>query len=151
MSDRRHLYRLLLVLLALGPVATASTSMGFQPVSGEELAMKSEPLAPGASAIILFRQVDCDDMRGSHEYDYFRIKILTEEGRKYADIEIPFVDNWSDVVNINARTIRPDGSIVNFDGKVFKKTVVKAKGYKFLAKTFTLPDVQVGSILEYYY
>jgi hypothetical protein len=28
---------------------------------------------------------------------------------------------------------------------------VKAKGWKYLAKTFTLPDVQVGSIIEYYY
>jgi len=66
-------------------------SVGFQPVSPEELRMTQEPLAPGASAIILFRQVDRDD-RGqtAHEDNYFRIKILTEEGRKYGDIEIPF-------------------------------------------------------------
>ena len=46
--------------------------------------MTSEPLAPGAPAIILYRQVDRDDNgRTSHEDDYIRIKILTEEGRKY--------------------------------------------------------------------
>jgi hypothetical protein len=28
---------------------------------------------------------------------------------------------------------------------------VKARGVKYMAKTFTLPDVQVGSLLEYYY
>ena len=52
---------------------------------------------------------------------------------------------------IRARTIRPDGSIADFDGKVFDKSIAKAKGLKYLAKTFTLPDVQVGSIIEYYY
>ncbi|HET7150113.1 MAG TPA: DUF3857 domain-containing protein, partial [Candidatus Acidoferrum sp.] len=55
------------------------------------------------------------------------------------------------VVGIRARTIRPDGSIVNFDGKVYEKEIVKARGVKFLAKTFTLSDVQAGSIIEYHY
>ena len=64
----------------------------FGPVPAEELKMKSEPLAPGAPAIILYRQVDRDDsgLQG-REYNYVRIKILTEEGRKYADIELPFL------------------------------------------------------------
>jgi hypothetical protein len=122
------------------------------PVSPEELKLSQEPQAPGAPAIILFRQVDRDD-RGltAHEYDYFRIKILTEEGRKYADIEIPSFKGNGNVVDIHARTIRPDGSPVNFDGKVFEKSILKAKGVKYLAKTLTLPEVQVGSIIEYYY
>lgn len=135
---------------ALPPPAWAGP--GFQPPNPDELKMTSEPKAPGAPAIILFRQVDRDD-RGltAHEDVYFRIKILTEDGRKYADIEIPFFKEQGDVVGIHARTIRPDGSIVNFDGKIFEKNVVKARGLRYLAKTFTLPDVQVGSIIEYYY
>ncbi len=114
--------------------------------------MTSEPKSPGALAIVLYRQVDRDD-RGltAHEDNYRRVKIFTEEGRKYADIEIQFYKGAGAVVNIHARTIRPDGTIVNFSGKVFEKTVVKARGVQYLAKTFTLPDVQVGSILEYYY
>ena len=122
------------------------------PVDPNELTMKSDPLAPGASAIVLYRQVDRDDNgRTSHEFNYVRIKILNEEGRKYADVEIPFVKEVSEVVNVRARTIRPDGSIVNFEGKPFEKSIVKAKGMKYLAKTFTLPDVQPGGIIEYYY
>src|SRR5204863_180334 len=35
--------------------------------------------------------------------------------------------------------------------KVFEQVIAKAKGLKYLAKTFTLPDVQVGSIIEYFY
>ena len=82
---------------------------------------------------------------------YFRIKILTEEGRKYADIEIPFFKEEGNIVNIHARTIEPNGTIVNFSGKAFDKSIVKARGVKYMAKTFTLPDVQVGCVLEYYY
>ena len=53
--------------------------------------MTGEPKAPGAPAIILYREVNRDDRgKTAHEDVYFRIKILTEEGRKYADIEIPY-------------------------------------------------------------
>jgi transglutaminase-like putative cysteine protease len=96
--------------------------------------------------------VDRDDnAKTGNEQNYVRIKILTEEGRKYADVEIPYFRDQGNVIAIRARTVRPDGSIVNFAGKAFDKTIVKARDVKYLAKTFTLPDVQVGSIIEYRY
>jgi len=133
-------------------IPNSTWALAFQPVSPMELTMTSEPKAPGAPAIILFREVDRDD-RGqtAHEDVYFRIKILTDEGRKYADIEIPFFKEVGSIDNIHARTVEPDGTIVNFSGKAFDKSIVKARGVKYMAKTFTLPNVQVGSILEYYY
>ncbi len=143
-----------IVGLAVGMLTAldAGAAIGFQPVSPEELKMTREPQAPGAAAIILYRQVDRDDNgHTSHEDNYRRIKILTEEGRKYANVEIAFVKKSQDVVSIRARTIRPDGSIADYGGQVFEKELVKARGVKILAKTFTLPDVQVGSILEYSY
>ncbi len=63
--------------------------------------MTSEPQAPGAPAIILYRQVDRDDnIHTPHEDNYFRIKILTEEGRKHADVEIPFLKASQNVVHV---------------------------------------------------
>jgi Domain of Unknown Function with PDB structure (DUF3857) len=124
----------------------------WKPVTPEELKMTSEPLAPGAPAIYLYRQVDRDDNgRATTEYNYIRIKILTEEGRKYANVEIPFSKQQYNVSGLRARTIHPDGSIVNFDGKVYENTIVKSKTLKYLAKTLTMPDVTVGSIIEYHY
>ncbi len=137
-------------LLFFAPAASAH--IGFQPVSPEELKMTNEPAAPGAPAIILFREVDRDDNSGSrHEDQYIRIKILAEAGRKYADVEIPFEKDIEGVSNVGARSIAPDGTISEFQGKFFEKTVVKAKGIKYLAKVFALPNVQVGSVIEYYY
>ena len=148
----------LLVAVVLGIAALrfcAPVSAGDEwlPLTPEELKMTSEPKAPGAPAVILYRQVDRDDSdpERPHEYNYVRTKILTEEGRKYADVEIPVLKQQWDVHHINARTIRPDGSIVNFDGKVYEKEIVKVRGVKYLAKTFTLSDVQPGSIIECHY
>src|SRR5262249_44496302 len=41
------------------------------------------------------------------------------------------------------------GSIVPFGGKPFDKVVAKDRGRQYRVKAFTLPDVQVGSILDY--
>src|SRR5882762_131490 len=140
-----------LVVLMLA-AREAKAGVGFLPVSSDELKLTSEPQAPGAPAIILYRQVDRDDNGyTSHEDDYLRIKILTEEGRKYANVEIPFLKGIQSIVNVRARTIMPDGSIADFGGQVFEKYLVKGRGIKYLAKTFTLPDVQVGSIIEYFF
>ena len=142
---------LLLICWATFPsVLRASAADDWQPIAPEELKMASEPNAPGAPAIFLYRQVDRNDEE-SREFHYSRIKIFTEEGRKYADVEIPFVKGVGNIHKLEARTIRPDGSIVNFDGKVYEKTIVKGRGVKYLAKTFTLPEVQPGTILEYRY
>jgi len=145
------LVALLLGVILLQRAREVSAGDEWQPISPEELKMTSLPEAPGAPAVILYRQVDRDDGRTPHETNYVRIKILTEEGRKYANVEIPFFKESSDAHSVKARSIRPDGSIAHFDGKVMEQPIVKAKGVKYLAKTFNLPDVQAGSIIEYRY
>jgi hypothetical protein len=142
-------------LLAFGVLLSSLRLPAFagddwQPISPEELKMTSEPKAPGAPAIYLYRQVDRDDA-GGRETIYARIKILTEEGRKHADVEIPFLKGRDNIKGIKARTIQADGSVTNLDGKAYEKTIVKAKGLKLLAKTFTMSNVRVGSIVEYRY
>ncbi len=52
---------------------------------------------------------------------------------------------------LQARVIHVDGSIVEFDGTVYDKPLLKARGVKMMAKSFTLPNVEVGSIIEYRY
>src|SRR3984957_16112838 len=144
----------MLAIVALAAVRSTRTveADDWLPISQDELKMTSVPEAPGASAVILYRQVDRDDnAKTGNEQNYVRIKILTEEGRKYADVEIPYFRDQANIVGLRARTIRPDGSIVMFEGKAYDKTIVKARNVKYLAKTFTLPDVQVGSIIEYKY
>src|SRR5215467_3489351 len=74
----------------------------WKPISPEELKMKSVEGAPGAPAVILYREVNRDDGRAGHEDNYVRIKILTDEGRKYADVEIPFIKESGNVSGVKA-------------------------------------------------
>ncbi len=50
-------------------------------------------------------------------HEYVRIEIFTQEGTKEGNVELPFDRQYVNIVDIHARTIQPDGSIVNFDGK----------------------------------
>src|SRR4029078_5125343 len=86
------------------------------PITQEDLKATSEPLAPGATAIILYRQVDRDDSgTAGFENNFVRIKILKEEGRKYADIEIPYYkESGGQIAHVSGRTIHSDGSVSEF-------------------------------------
>jgi hypothetical protein len=140
-------------LLCRPPLRTANGDDSL-PIDPADPKMTSEPKAPGAPASYLYRQVDrITARRASNERDYVRTKILNEEGRKYANVEIPYrkEDAGVSISNIRARAIHPSGPIENFNGQIFEQTIEKTKGVKTLAKTFTLPNVQVGSIVEYHW
>lgn len=52
---------------------------------------------------------------------------------------------------IRARTTKPDDSVIDFDDKVFEQSLLKSHTLRVLAKTFTLPGVGPGCIIEYSY
>ncbi len=140
--------------------AQAHVTNGFIKPTAEELAMTSLPGFPGASAVVLLREeVTNDDMHSVEHYD--RIKILTKDGEKYANVELPFYsttyvdsehlgDNKS-LGEIVGRTIHADGTIIPLTAKPYLKVIEKQQGVKIQEKVFTLPDVEVGSIIEYRY
>lgn len=145
---KRTLY-LFVSLLLLLPVACLGQSQDWLEVTAQERELKEVPGDPGALAIQLFF-ADYRNDDSQTQFFYHRIKILTEEGKKYANVEIPILPLYH-FVDVQARTIHPDGSIVEFTDKPFEKILGKTRDIKFVAKTFTLPDVTVGSIIEYKY
>src|SRR5579863_7513492 len=121
------------------------------PIPPEDLAMKDNPKQPGADAMILYREVNEDAKLASVNH-YFRIKIFTQAGVKAkSDVEVDYNKAQETIQNVRGRTIRPDGSIVDFDGRTYDKEMVKGNGIRVLAKTFTMPDVEPGCIIEYRY
>jgi hypothetical protein len=142
------------LLSALVLLATPSIHAQWTVPTAEELSMTSQPEVPGAPAVYLFRQETTED--NLHMFStYVRLKVLTERGKEYANVELGYTHNsegGSTVIdNIEGRTIHPDGTIIPFTGKPYEKLVQKTQGVRFMAKVFTLPDVEVGSILEYRY
>ena len=116
--------------------------------------MTSIPEVPGAEAVILNHDELHDD--DNHmESTYYRIKILSEGGIRHGDVELQFNkrrdSNGYSVGDIAGRTIQPDGTIVPFTGKPYDKLLHKDKENAYTARVFSLPAVQVGSIVEYRY
>src|SRR5581483_7272322 len=106
------------LLFGISFIPRLAQAQGFPPLSPDDLKMTADPKAPGASAIMLYREQDCDDNGlTSHQDNYVRIKVLTDEGRKYANVEIQFNNKLEKITNLHARTIQPDGSAVEFSGE----------------------------------
>jgi hypothetical protein len=122
--------------------------LGFQPPTDEELKMTSEPKAPGAAAIYLYREEKVDDSLHFHSL-FVRIKVLTEKGKELATVSVPYNRNSFKITDVRARTIHADGKVIPLDVKPSDLMEAKVRGFQVNKVVFTLPDVQVGSILEY--
>ncbi|MEO6818072.1 MAG: DUF3857 domain-containing protein [Edaphobacter sp.] len=139
------------LLILSSPLARAEKWMTPTP---EELSMTSQPEVPGAAAVYLYREeVTEDEIHMMHVYE--RLKVLTESGKKYANVELGYSSSFGNgsivIQEIEGRTIHPDGTIIPFTGKPYQNLIEKTHGAKYMAKVFTLPDVEVGSIIEYRY
>jgi hypothetical protein len=135
--------------LVLGLMLVAGKAEAqFQPVSEDELKMTSEPKAPGAAAIYLYREEKVDDNLHFHSF-YARVKVLTEKGKELATVDVPYVKGQSSITDIKARTIHADGTVIPLDVKPSDLVEVKTAGYQVNKVVFTLPSVEVGSVLEY--
>jgi hypothetical protein len=120
----------------------------------EELSMTSQPEVPGAAAVYLFREETTEDKY--HMFSvYVRLKVLTDRGKEHANVELNYASNSdgarANIADIQGRTIHPDGTIIPFTGKPYEKLIEKTHDVKFMAKVFTMPDVEAGSIIEYRY
>jgi hypothetical protein len=140
--------RLALLCVVLLPCAAFGFPEWQQPTP-DELKMTSDPAAPDSPAVYLFREETVADDLHMHSM-YARIKILTEKGKEmFGDIEIPYQGTNFNITDISGRTIHADGTVIPFTGKAMDKLVVKTAQYKVMEKVFSMPDVQVGSIIEY--
>src|SRR5258707_821015 len=75
-------------LLAIGTIPSVADAQ-FSPVTREELTMASDPKAPGAAAIYLYREETEDDPHAFRTI-YARIKVLTEAGKSAAVVHISY-------------------------------------------------------------
>jgi hypothetical protein len=148
---RTHCY-LLLSWLLFAQALCFGQNTDWLPLTQKDREFKNVPENPDASAVLLYHAdyiTYVSDYEQS-EFLYNRIKVLTDSGKSQADVEIPLTP-WTKVQDLQARTIQPDGSISNLASAPFEKVVAKGRNFKLLALTFALPNVTVGSIIEYKY
>ena len=115
------------------------------------LEMKTPVVEKDADAEALFWEVRINDANRDLEYShYIRIKVFTERGKEsQSKIDITF-SGRNRIVDIAGRTIKPDGSIIELKkDAIFERTIVKLGGFRINAKTFAMPSVEPGVIIEY--
>ena len=153
---------LALGLAIAGPVQAGGGSdkdKEWRPVDPAHLALKAPTVERDADAEAIFWEARvADELQERIETihprtvinHYIRIKVFTERGREaQSKIDLPFADNV-EIKDIAARTIKPDGSIVELTKKdIFERTIIKVSGAKVKAKSFAMPAVEPGAIIEY--
>jgi|GEM_PF-460879 hypothetical protein len=191
-------------MLCVAGLAPLVSRAQFQPIPKEELNMTSDPAAPGAAAVYLYREETTDDPHAFRTV-YARIKVLTEEGKSAAVVQVDFPKtfvynahgtnssrmsggfgggstqgsigpsnsaHWSlpsaahlgedapwdtdsyvgkaEIGVLEGRVVHPDGTVVPLMGKT-AELLKAAKGSRGTETTFTMPGVEVGSVIEYRY
>jgi len=147
---------LLLALMAVLTVclSTRAANDEWKPIDPGEVSLKAPIVEKGADAEGLFWEVRIDD--GTRDLilnHYIRIKVFTERGREtQSKIDIPFGNFFGqvDIKEIAGRTIKPDGTVVELKKEdVFERTIVSVSGAKMKVKSFAMPAVEPGCIIEY--
>ena len=149
---------LVLLLCVLAVFATPVLAAGdeWKPVDSVQLSLKSPTVEKEADAEALFWEVRIDDNpEGDLIFNhYIRVKVFTERGREsQSKIDLLYGKLYGSEIKINdiaARTIKPDGSIVPLKKEdIFERTIVKTSGLKYKARSFAMPAVEPGCIIEY--
>ncbi len=134
----------------------------FGKIDASDLKMTECEFDKGAPAVKLIDYGTVDYQRGIPGHSYFktvykkrsRIKILTDKGLSYANVEIPYYNR-----NNEEKIVDVDAIVYNLDdaGKVSSTKVTKGSMYnKKINKHYSrhiiaFPNVKVGSVIEYRY
>jgi len=158
---------LLVLLLATYRAPAQQSSAGFhvawEPVTDAERQMSAPAVEKDAGAEALLWTVHVvDEYRENYAdralyperalYHYVRLKVFDEKGKeKFSTIDIEFGPKIG-IEGVAARTIKPDGSIVEMKSNaVYERDLVRAGGRKVRVKSFAIPAVEPGAIVEYRY
>jgi len=146
-----------ILILVFAPITGGSSKAlaggeEWRPVEPADIALKTPIVEPNADAEAIFWDIRIDD-GGAYDLvlnHYVRIKIFTERGRdEHSKVDIPFAGGIK-IKDVAARTIKPDGTIVELAKEdIIEKVVVKVNGLKLRTKTFAFPGIEPGAIIEY--
>ncbi|MBL8167756.1 MAG: DUF3857 domain-containing protein [Acidobacteria bacterium] len=149
MKLQRLSLSLLLSLIGLGSVAAYAQQ--WKPLDPAHVALKAPIVEKDADAEALLWEVYINDNTDTTEYTHLlRVKIFTERGKDtQSKIDIPYLKGVG-IKDVAGRTIKPDGTIIELKkDAVFDREVIKFGGFKLRSKSFAMPGVEPGAIIEY--
>lgn len=146
---------LALVFCVAAPCAIAGEEFKWEPITAADWDVAADSTAGGRNAIMLFEKIYVDDVKflsdnKSYYTLYRRIKVFSAEGREWGDVTVPMLNLKQKIELIMGRTILPSGEeFVLAPTQIFEKEIIKAKGFKMKEKSFSLPGMADGCIIEY--
>lgn len=144
-----HVFFIAITVLIAAVPALAGDD--WKPIDPSHLALKAPVVEKDADAEAIFWEVRINDAGEDLVFShYIRIKVFTERGKEsQSKIDIPY-NGRNRIVDVAGRTIKPDGTIIELKkDAVFERTIAKAGGVKIKAKSFAMPSVEPGVIIEY--
>ncbi|MCD9185998.1 MAG: DUF3857 and transglutaminase domain-containing protein [Pyrinomonadaceae bacterium] len=118
-----------------------------------ELQNTSPRVEPDASAEAIFWDVKIEQTdRDLTEETYVRVKLFDERGAKsFSTVSVEFYDYYN-LNNFRARVVQPDGTIQELKKQdSISLDVLRYGDAKIVKKSFVIPNLRAGSILEYKY
>jgi hypothetical protein len=151
---RRSMPLVMASLLSL-VLANEVPAKAWLPLDAADSSLLKPRVDPGADAEVISWDVHAvDQLKGSrltqHINHHVRVKIFTPAGKESESrVDIPY-GKGTRIDQIEGRTIAPDGSIVPLAEKdVYERTLLKWNKIRVKQKSFVMPAVDVGSILDY--
>lgn len=148
-------YLILLLIIVTNVFSQKKKSTKVGNIELTDLTMKQYNKDTTAEAVVLFEHANYyldekRDYKNTTDY-YFKIKILKKEGTDRATIKIPLFEKEK-LHSLKAITynLSDNNQILKtflLDSKVYKKNINSS----WREVTFTLPNVNVGSVIEYQY
>lgn len=136
-------------------VILPARSPAWDAIPDEQLKGTTPRVSPTSDAEALWWEIRAEDSFASLEvgteiHHHLRIRVYTPRGKDtMGRVDLPFGGGVR-IRNVQARTVLPDGQAIAVKGnEIFERTIVKARGQKIQAMSFTFPAVEVGCILEY--
>jgi Domain of Unknown Function with PDB structure (DUF3857) len=141
---------------ALACLGETPIDVGWLPVTDAQRNMKAPVVEKDAGVEALFWNVHVrDEIMGGQDirrvfYHYVRLKIFDEKGKEKAStIDIPFNENTS-IMFVKGRTIKADGAELLLRGdSVYERDLVRVGRTRLKVKSFAMPGVEPGAIVEY--
>jgi hypothetical protein len=149
MMERLLNFRKPLVLLLALFCIQAALASDWKPIDPALLSKTAPSVEKDADVEGIFWEVRVNGSELSH---YLRLKVFNERGIEIAkQVDLAYPDSVR-IKDIEGRTIRPDGSIVELaKDAVFERTLASTRSYKVMIKSFAMPAVEPGVIVEYQY
>jgi hypothetical protein len=146
----------LAVFATLSIRVSQAATFDWDPVTDAEKTMKSNPIDPGAGAVVLFKRGQIEVIERSSLFwttriqTYVRIKVFNDAGRDAGNVSID-ATKFVRISKIEGRTVLPSGETIPLDpSKIIRGTAyTEGKNFAILESSFTFSSVQPGAIIEY--